>query len=140
MVATLVNHPDLIGDAVDALTGISLQSKELDTLLREILNHAFAAPVLDTRDLRRHLNESGFERLLGLVLHPQVYRQASFAAPEATVLDARAALDEMLAGYARSRLKLDRADAERDAKGDMSEENVKKLLNLVREGSRAGGL
>ena len=140
LVATLVNHPDLIHDSVDALNEISLQNRELDALLHEILNHAFAAPTLDTRDLQRHLIQCGHERLLGVVLNAQVYRQASFAGPGATVLEARAALDEMLASFARSRLKMDRADAKKELEDDMSERNAEKLLNLVREGSRAGGL
>ncbi len=140
LVATLVNHPDLIHDSVEALNEISLQNRELDTLLHEILNHAFTAPTLDTRDLQRHLIHCGHERMLGVVLNAQVYRQASFAGPGATVLEARAALDEMLASFARSRLKLDRADATKELEDDMSERNAEKLLNLVREGSRAGGL
>jgi hypothetical protein len=74
------------------------------------------------------------------VLNAQVYRQASFAGPGATVPEARAALDEMLASFARSRLKKDRADAKKELEDDMSERNAEKLLNLVREGSRAGGL
>ncbi|MBO6783275.1 MAG: DNA primase [Alphaproteobacteria bacterium] len=141
LLATLVNHPDLIQDSSEALSEISLQSKELDTLLREILNLAFSAPVLDSRDLQRHLIEGGFERLLGVVLDPQVYRQASFAAPDATLLDARAALDEMLAGYARMRLKtIDRADAAKDARDDMNEKNSNRLVSIVRESSNAGGV
>jgi DNA primase len=140
LVATLVNHPDLIHDSVDALNEISLQNRKFDTLLRAILNHAFAAPTLDTRDLQRHLIQGGHERILGDVLNAQVYRQASFAGPGATVPEARAALDEMLASFARSRLKKDRADAKKELEDDMSERNAEKLLNLVREGTRAGGL
>jgi len=140
LVATLVNHPDLIHDSVDALNEISLQNRKFDTLLRAILDHAFAAPTLDTRDLQRHLIQGGHERILGDVLNAQVYRQASFAGPGATVPEARAALDEMLASFARSRLKKDRADAKKELEDDMSERNAEKLLNLVREGTRAGGL
>ncbi len=140
LIATLINHPDLIHDSIEALNEISLQSRELDSLLQVILNLAFTAPVLDTRDLQRHLIEDGYDRLLAGVLHAQVYRQASFAGPEATVTDARAALNEMLLRYGRGRMVADRAEAKRELADDMSEPKSNKLLNLVREESGAGGL
>ncbi|MDE0780650.1 MAG: DNA primase [Alphaproteobacteria bacterium] len=140
LLATLINHPDLIHDSIEALNEISLQSKELDTLLDVILNLAFMAPVLDTRDLQRHLIKGGHERLLGMVLHSQVYRQASFSAPDATILDARTALDEMLQRYGRGQIVADRAEAKKELAEDMSEPKSNKLLNLVREESDAGGL
>lgn len=140
LIATLINHPDLIHDSIEALNEISLQSGELDTLLQVILNLAFTAAVLDTRDLQRHLIEDGYERLLGDVLHSQVYRKASFAGPEATVTEARAALIEMLLRYGRGRLVADRAEAKKELADDMSEPNSIKLLNLVREESDAGSL
>ena len=140
LIATLINHPDLIHDSIEALNEISLQSRELDSLLQVILNLAFTAPVLDTRDLQRHLIEDGYARLLEGVLHAQVYRQASFAGPEATVTDARAALNEMLLRYGRGRMVADRAEAKKELADDMSEPKSNKLLNLVREESGAGGL
>ena len=140
LIATLVNHPDLIHDSIEALNEISLQSRELDSLLQVILNHAFTTPVLDTRDLQRHLNDCGHQRLLEMLLHVQVYRQASFAAPDATVADARLALDEMLLRYGRPRMVADRAEAKKELADDMREPQSNKLLNLVREESGAGGL
>ncbi|MBT3810345.1 MAG: toprim domain-containing protein, partial [Rhodospirillaceae bacterium] len=142
ILATLVNHPDLLHDSLEALNEISLQSKELDTLLRVILNLAVTTPVLDTKDLQRHLIQSGYEVPLGQVLHPQVYRQASFAAPDATIADARAALDEILGQYRyrRERLAPDRVDAKEDLADDNNETKSNRLLELVREESGAGGL
>ncbi|MEK9901213.1 MAG: DNA primase [Rhodospirillaceae bacterium] len=140
LLATLVNHPDLLPDSVEALNEISLQSKELDTLLRVILNLAVTKPVLDTRELQRHLIQSGHKTPLGQVLHPQVYRQASFAAPDATIADARAALEEILARFRRERLVADRAAAKEELADDNNETKSRKLLELVREESGAGGL
>ena len=139
LLATLVNHPDLLPDSVEALNEISLQSKELDTLLRVILNLAVTKPVLDTRELQRHLIQSGHETPLGQVLHPQVYRQASFAAPDATIADARAALEEILARFRRERLVVDRAAAKEELADDNNETKSRKLLELVREESGVGG-
>jgi DNA primase len=140
LLATLVNHPDLLPDSVEALNEISLQSKELDTLLRVILNLAVTKPVLDTRELQRHLIQRGHETPLGQVLHPRVYRQASFAAPDATIADARAALEEILARFRRERLVADRAAAKEELADDNNETKSRKLLELVREESGAGGL
>ena len=75
-----------------------------------------------------------------MLLHVQVYRQASFAAPDATVADARLALDEMLLRYGRPRMVADRAEAKKELADDMREPQSNKLLNLVREESGAGGL
>jgi DNA primase len=140
LLATLVNHPDLLPDSVEALNEISLQSKELDTLLRVILNLAVTKPVLDTRELQRHLIQRGHETPLGQVLHPQVYRQASFAAPDATIADARAALEEILARFRRERLVADRAAAKDELADDNNVTKSRKLLELVREESDAGVL
>ncbi|MDA0787127.1 MAG: DNA primase [Proteobacteria bacterium] len=142
LVAMLVNHPDLLHDSHEPLNEISLQSKDLDTLLKEILKHAVTMPVLDTRDLQRHLIENGYEIPLRQVLHTQVYRQASFAAPDATIADARAALDEILGKYRyrRERLAPDRIDATNELKDDNNETSSNKLLELVREESGAGSL
>lgn len=140
LLATLVNHPDLLHDSHEALNEISLQSKELDSLLQVILNLAVTTPALDTRDLQRHLNQSGYEKSLGTVLHSQVYRQASFAAPDGTIADARSALDEILTRFQRERLVADRAAATEELADDMSETKSTKLLELVREESGAGGL
>jgi len=138
----LVNHPDLLHDSLEPLNEISLQSKELDTLFRVILNLAVTKPSLDTKDLQRHLIQSGYEILLGQVLHTQVYRQASFAAPDATIADARAALDEILGQYRyrRERLAPDRVDATKELKDDNNETSSNRLLELVREESGAGSL
>ena len=140
LLATLVNHPDLLPESLEALSEISLQSKELDTLLRVILNLAVTKPVLDTKELQRHLSQSGLETQLGQVLHSQVYRQASFAAPDAIIAEARAALEEILARYRRERLVADRAAATKDLTDNNNETNARKLLELVREESGAGGL
>lgn len=140
LVATLVNHPDLLHDSHEQLNEISLKNKELDTLLRVILNLAVTKPVLDSKDLQRQLTGSGHETSLGQVLHSQVYRQASFAAPDATIADARAALEEILARYRRERLVADRAAAKEELADDNNETKSKKLLELVREESGAGGL
>jgi DNA primase len=140
LIALLVNHPDLLSEAHEALSEISLQNRELDSLLREILNLAVAMPVLDTGAIERHLLQSGFERPLGLVLHSQVYRQASFATPDATISDARMALGDTLGKYRRDRLAVDRAAAKQDLADDVNEPNTKRFMNIVREETGAGGL
>ncbi|MBS29195.1 MAG: DNA primase [Alphaproteobacteria bacterium] len=140
LLATLVNHSDLLHDSHEALNEISLQNRELDSLLQVILNLAATTPALDTRELQRHLNQSGYERSLGTVLHSQVYRQASFAAPDGTIADARTALDEILARYQRENMVADRVAAKEELAGDNNESNSEKLLELVREESGAGGL
>ena len=140
LLALLINHPALIDVAVEALGEISLKSELLDRMLREILNHTVNSPELDSSNLQRHLHETGFAEQLGIVLSPRTYRQASFAAPEAQPDEAAILLQDILARYRSSRLQPDRAAAERDLAGDMTEANSDRLLGIVREQDNSGGI
>lgn len=140
LIALLVNHVDLIHETLEELTEVSLRNGALDTLLRQILNHAVDAPELDTASLCNHLTSLGFEGPLAAVLNPQVYRQASFAAPDAAPEAGRVALREMLTRFGRGRLAAERAAAEKDLADEMNEPNSNRLLTILRDQSGASGL
>ncbi len=139
LAALLINHPEIIDDTIEGLGDISLQSKALDRMLREILNQAVKSPELDSPSLQRHLHDTGFADQLGMVLSPRVYRQASFAAPGALPEEAASALQEILAWHRNARLAPERVAAERNLAGDMTEANSDRLLGIVREQDNSGG-
>lgn len=140
LLALLVNHPSLIDGAAEALADISLNSAPLDRMLREILNHTVDSPELDSSTLQRHLHDLGFLDHLGSVLSPRVYRQASFAAPEAQPDEAATLLQDILARYRRIRLSTARAEAVQNLANDVNEPNSERLFDIVREQNNSGGL
>lgn len=139
LIALLVNHPTLIDSEIEALSDISLQTVTLDSMLREILNQTVASPELDSPSLQRHLHKAGFADQLSRILNPRVYRQASFAAPDARLEEAASALQDILWRYRNARLEPERAAAERELASDMTEANSDRLLGIVREQNNSGG-
>ncbi|MEK9660384.1 MAG: toprim domain-containing protein [Alphaproteobacteria bacterium] len=140
LLALLLNHPALIDGVVETLGDISLNSAPLDRMLREILNHTVNSPELDSPALQRHLHNSGFADQIGMVLSPRVYRQASFAAPDADSGDAAALLQDIVARYRKSRLESARAEAVQNLADDVNEPNSERLFDIVREQNNSGGL
>ena len=140
LLSIIINHNELVDGIAEELADISLTNTELDSILREILNVAVDKPELDSTALQRHLNQCGYQKPLAAVLNATIYRQATFAAPEASVEDAARALTDIVAWHRRHRLAADRAAAKRELADDMTSENSERLLEIVREQSGTGGL
>ena len=140
LLSILINHNELVHGVAEQLEDISLANTELDRILREILNVAVDQPDLDSAALHRHLNHCGYQKPLAAVLNANIYRQALFAAPEATAEDAARALTDIIAWHRSSRLEVDRTAAKRELADDMTSENSERLLEIVREQTGTGGL
>ena len=140
LISIIINHNELVHSVAEELADISLTNTELDSILREILNVAGDQPDLDSRGLQRHLHQCGYQKPLAAVLNAKIYRQALFAAPEASAEDAARALTDIIASHRSHRLDMDRAAAKRELADDMTSENSERLLEIVREQSGPGGL
>jgi hypothetical protein len=140
LLSIIINHNELIHSVAEEIADISLTNAELDRILREILNVAVDQPDLDSKALQRHLIQSGYQKPLAAVLNATTYRQALFAAPEASAEDAARALSDIIASHRRSRLEVDRAAAKRELADEMTSENSDRLLEIVREQTGTGGL
>ena len=140
LLSIIINHNELVHSVAEELADITLTNTELDSILREILNVAGDQPDLDSAALQRHLNHSGYQKPLAAVLNAKIYRQALFAAPEASADDAARALSDIIASHRSHRLDTDRAAAKRELADDMTSENSERLLEIVREQSGPGGL
>ncbi|NNE82996.1 MAG: DNA primase [Alphaproteobacteria bacterium] len=140
LLSIIINHSELVHSAAEQLSDITLTNTELDRILREILNVAVDKPDLDSRALQRHLQQCGYQKPLAAVLNANIYRQALFAAPEATAEDAARALTDIIAWHRGHRLKVDRATAKQDLADDMTSENTERHLEIVREQTGTGGL
>ena len=83
LISILINHNEVVHGFAEQLADVSLSNRELDRVLREILNVAGDQPDLDSGALQDHLNESGYQDILLGILNAKIYRQAKFASPEA---------------------------------------------------------
>ncbi|NKB49393.1 MAG: DNA primase [Alphaproteobacteria bacterium] len=140
LLSIIINHNELVHGAVEELSDISLTNTELDRILREILNVAVDKPDLDSTALQRHLHQCGYQKPLAAVLNANIYRQALFAAPDATAEDAARALTDIIAWHRGHRLEVDRAAAKQELADEMTSENSERLLEIVREQTGTGGL
>jgi len=95
--ALVINHPWLVEHHFEALSALALTARDLDTALHAILNLAASGDMLDTDAVRRHLIANGLDAAVAGVLNVDVYKVASFAAPEASREDAEAAMHDVLA-------------------------------------------
>lgn len=140
LLSIIINHNELVHSVAEEIADISLTNTELDKILREILNVAVDQPDLDSKALQRHLIQSGYQKPLAAVLNATIYRQALFAAPEASAEEAARALSDIIAWHRRHRLEVDRAAAKRELADDMTSENTERHLDIVREQTGTGGL
>jgi DNA primase len=126
-----VNHPELIDELMDELSGLDLTARELDSLRSHILNAAASARGLDTSALKAHLNDRGFGPLLDRLESQATRLSEWYLGPRAAQDDARTGLRQMFALH-RKTVTLDRElkAAEAAFGSDPTEENFKTLAGL----------
>ena len=98
LLATILNHPELLSEVSEELAHILLESRDLDSLRLAILEVAAArsgeghsdADVLDGAALRNHLTERGFRSLIERLCDGQAGAGEAFVRPEADAVDALA--------------------------------------------------
>ncbi|MDJ0950225.1 MAG: DNA primase [Alphaproteobacteria bacterium] len=101
LLATLLNHPDLMAEFGEALGMVRLDAPELDKLRQEILKSLGSG--VDTADLQSHLIGQGFSGLLGKLLCGAVYEHGVFARPGGNLEKARRGWLELFERYHRRR-------------------------------------
>ncbi len=132
LLATLVNHPELIVEYAEHLAELILLSGALDRLFQAALEIGSREPDLDSDAMKCHLTEQGFAANLGEILHARVYVHGGFARPDGSLEDARTGILHILEGYRRQRAETETDMAGRDlaaamAEGAESEDALAKL-------------
>jgi DNA primase len=123
LLATLVNHPDLLDQFDEAVARLDLDP-ELDKIRREIHVFLTAGADLDSDSLKRHLSDTVGAGTLAGLLGKDVLLHAGFARPEASVEEAQAGVQDLLASMDRQHRSRDLreegriADAEGTADGE----------------------
>ncbi|HXQ41758.1 MAG TPA: DNA primase [Candidatus Udaeobacter sp.] len=100
VLATLLNHPELIASRLEALAHFPLPAGQLDKLRQAVIDHGARQPDLDSEALKNHLSAEGFAAML-----PDLLRRAGisrFTLASAPVEVASEGLDHVL-GLAEER-------------------------------------
>ena len=136
LLAALVNHPELIAESAEEMTGFTLIQGNLVKFYRFLVDLVASEPDLDSEDLRCHLSKQGFSGILGEILSPQVYVHGRFARPEGSLDEARRGVEDVLKAYRRRQAAAEAEEAGRHLAEDMNEERLARLeatLRLIRE-------
>ena len=89
LLATAINHPELLAEVEEELGCLSLPDVNLDNLRQALLiTHAGGLP-LDTDGVVNHLSQQGYSQALSHLLSARTYDHASFARPDAGLAEAR---------------------------------------------------
>jgi DNA primase len=108
ILATLINHPQLVGPHLEALAHLVLPAGQLDKLRQAIIDHAARHPDLEPEALKDHLTTQGFAAIL-----PDLLRRAGisrFTLASASAETAAEGLDHVL-GLLRERAMQQEADS-----------------------------
>ncbi len=104
LLATLINHPNILGHVEDRLGAMNLADSRLDSLRQSALMHLAHQPDLDSQTLKAHLAGLGFAHDLESLLGEDTYVHAAFARPTAEPVKATEGWDNTFGWYQRSGL------------------------------------
>ena len=129
MLATLVNHPELIPELAESLSFVTFVEPAYERL-KAALTAAPADLTLDAAAFRRHLNELGFAETVDRLSSDEVLRSAPFARPGAPIDVARERVQRFLDRAAIPEIEAQLAEAERDLLAQMTDETWARFDSL----------
>ncbi len=136
LVASIVNHPELLGVLDEEFGTLELAAGDLDRLRQEIVKAWH--PALDTAALQSHLRDYGFGDVLGRILSRDVYVLAPFAGPTAEAGEVRQGWRHLYEVFRRRRNDEEIIEARERFAGDPSERNWAYLAAVTRPASISG--
>ena len=113
LLATLINHPDLLDEFLENLAEIEVADPGLDALRQALITCAGDTPGADTASLRRRLAERGLADALDDLLGSPTYVHAGFARSDADSETARRGLADAYAPLYKARMERELHEAER---------------------------
>jgi DNA primase len=120
LLATLLNHPDIMDIVGERLGSMAFSAPDLDILRQEVLKTLTGGPGLDRAGLHNHLQDSGFSEALSAALAPRIVDHAVFARPEAPMQMVLAGWEETFESLGRAALEVERAEAARRLAEDLA--------------------
>ena len=112
LLATVLNHPELLVEEAETLAQIELGDRTLDRIRTSLLDYAHTAHAraeagetpLDTSALIDHLSGQGMADEASRLTQPTLYEHGAFADPAASAQAARAGFCHVLALFSRRRM------------------------------------
>jgi DNA primase len=88
LLATLVNHPELIIDFIEDIGSVTFERPAYEALRQHLIDLSYEK-ILDKSTLKAHLISEGFNEILMIILNASTYLHAAFAQEGATLEKAR---------------------------------------------------
>ncbi|GAB4355544.1 MAG: DNA primase [Kiloniellaceae bacterium] len=127
LLATLINHNNLLIEFVEDLVGIDFISADLNALRQALIDCVARNADLDSEGVKCHLSNQGYSGLLATLLAPEVYVHGRFARPDASTEVARQSVMHIL-GVLRDRQSGQlRAEEARALAADMTAEQLQRV-------------
>jgi DNA primase len=130
ILATFINHPELIEEFGEALGYLDFGDPFLDKLRLDILDITSTMDGLDGNGLQDHLLGRGYDDDFGGVTNSSVLGHAAFARQDAPVTFAKSGVRELLARIGKYQLEEQFSAAQRVVMEDFSEVNWNRLTSL----------
>ncbi|MGB8274677.1 MAG: DNA primase [Alphaproteobacteria bacterium] len=131
LLATVINHPDLLEEVAEELGTVDFSTPDLDKVRQAVLELA-AEPGLDREQLQSHLNDRGYSAALRSVLNQGVYMHAGFASPETEPSEARKGWRHAFGRYCLPRVWAQIKEAQKAYAETGTPENSERLVSLQR--------
>ena len=133
IIAVILNHPCLYDEIGERLGTVDFSTPKLDKLRQEVLKALAGNSVLESGDLKNHLNCCGLSDVLDVVLSAEVYSHAYFARPETAPEEARQGWEETFGQLMGKNLLTEIREAERNFAEAPTKEASQRLLILKRQ-------
>ncbi|MBX7200130.1 MAG: DNA primase [Rhodospirillaceae bacterium] len=130
LLATALNHPEIIERVEERLGALMFSDARLDSLRQSALLHLAQTQELDFATLRAQLASQGFAQELANLLDSDIYVHAGFAKPLVAAAQALAGWDHTYALIQRTDLEADLKRAEQDLAENPSEQTFAALKAL----------
>jgi len=130
ILATFINHPELIEEFGEALGYLDFGDPFLDKLRLDILDIISTMVGVDVNDLQDHLLGRGYDNSFGGVINSSVLGHAAFARHDAPATFAKSGVRELLGRIGKYQLEEQLSAAQRVVMEDFSEVNWNRLASL----------
>jgi DNA primase len=130
VMAAFVTHPGLMEEFGEALGYLQFDDPFLDKLRQDILQNVPSESALDAASLKRHLQGLGYSDDCDGLLGVGTLGHAAFARPDASLEQARAGVQELLARMGKYQLEEQLADAQQAVAAEFNEANWNRLASL----------
>lgn len=127
LLATLINHHNLLIEFVEDLVGIDLIGADLNRLRQSLIDCVARHAELDTEGVKCHLSSQGYSGLLATLLSPEVYVHGRFARPDASAEVARQSVLHILGVLRERHSGVHRAEEARALAADMTAEQLQRV-------------